>query len=110
MHSEIGVTMQTGNAHAGPKHVCKRRLRSGPRLLVGVPLCMYVQGNLVVNYDLPTNRESYIHRIGGRSRRYGQKGVVINFLTNNDMPYMKDIENFYNTTVLELPMNIADLI
>ena len=36
--------------------------------------------SLVINYDLPTNRENYIHRIG-RSGRFGRKGVAINFLT-----------------------------
>ena len=64
-------------------------------------------GSLVVNYDLPINRENYIHRIG---RSYGRKGVVINFLTNNDIPYMRDIESFYGMTVQEMPLNIADLI
>ena len=32
------------------------------------------QVSLVINYDLPTNRENYIHRIG-RSGRFGRKGV-----------------------------------
>lgn len=36
--------------------------------------------SLVINYDLPTNRENYIHRIG-RSGRFGRKGVAINFVT-----------------------------
>ena len=38
------------------------------------------QVSLVINYDLPTNRENYIHRIG-RSGRFGRKGVAINFIT-----------------------------
>jgi superfamily II DNA/RNA helicase len=38
------------------------------------------QVSLVINYDLPTNRENYIHRIG-RGGRFGRKGVAINFLT-----------------------------
>jgi ATP-dependent RNA helicase len=37
------------------------------------------QVSLVINYDLPNNRENYIHRIG-RSGRYGRKGVAINFV------------------------------
>lgn len=37
------------------------------------------QVSLVVNYDLPNSRESYIHRIG-RSGRFGRKGVAINFV------------------------------
>ncbi|RAL62934.1 hypothetical protein DID88_004775 [Monilinia fructigena] len=36
------------------------------------------QVSLVINYDLPSNRENYIHRIG-RSGRFGRKGVAINF-------------------------------
>merc|ERR1712018_1128712 len=39
------------------------------------------QVSLVINYDLPNNRELYIHRIG-RSGRFGRKGVAINFVKN----------------------------
>ena len=60
------------------------------------------QVSLVINYDLPTNRENYIHRIG-RSGRFGRKGVAINFITEGDVKYMKDIEQFYNTTIVEMP-------
>ena len=38
-----------------------------------------IQVSLIINYDLPNNRELYIHRIG-RSGRYGRKGVAINFV------------------------------
>ena len=38
------------------------------------------QVSLVINFDLPTNRENYIHRIG-RSGRFGRKGASINFIT-----------------------------
>lgn len=37
----------------------------------------------MINYDLPTNRENYIHRIG-RGGRFGRKGVAINFVTEED--------------------------
>ena len=67
------------------------------------------QVSLVVNYDLPHNRENYIHRIG-RGGRSGRKGVAINFVTRNDMRNLGDIENFYKTSIEELPMDIADLI
>ncbi|KAJ1487384.1 P-loop containing nucleoside triphosphate hydrolase protein, partial [Baffinella frigidus] len=65
--------------------------------------------SLVINYDLPTNRENYIHRIG-RSGRFGRKGVAINFVTGDDVRNMRDIEQFYNTQIEEMPMNVADLI
>jgi translation initiation factor 4A len=67
------------------------------------------QVSLVINFDLPTNRENYIHRIG-RSGRFGRKGVAINFLTEGDVRYLRDIETFYNTEITEMPMNVADLI
>ena len=63
----------------------------------------------MINYDLPSIRENYIHRIG-RSGRFGRKGVSINFIVKNDVKYMKDIEQFYNTQIEEMPANVADLI
>ena len=60
------------------------------------------QVSLVINFDLPTNRENYIHRIG-RSGRFGRKGVVINFLTADDIRYLRDIEQFYSTQIEEMP-------
>ena len=40
------------------------------------------QVGLVINYDIPTTPEQYIHRVG-RSGRYGKTGVAINFVTSN---------------------------
>merc|ERR1711892_1147770 len=54
------------------------------------------QVSLGINYDLPTNRENYIHRIG-RGGRFGRKGVAINFLTADDVRTLREIEQFYNT-------------
>jgi len=65
--------------------------------------------SLVINYDLPINRENYVHRIG-RSGRFGRKGVAINFVAEQDVQTLKDIEGFYNTRIDELPMEISDLI
>jgi len=54
--------------------------------------------SLVINYDLPSNRELYIHRIG-RSGRYGRKGVAINFVKEDEIRVLRDIEQFYSTQV-----------
>lgn len=84
------------------------------------------QVSLVINYDLPTNRENYIHRIG-RGGRFGRKGVAINFVTTEDVRMLRDIERknilislvvrsptmttlpaeFYNTQIDEMPLNVA---
>lgn len=62
------------------------------------------QVSLVINYDLPANRENYIHRIG-RSGRFGRKGVAINFVKNDDLKILRDIEQYYSTQIDEMPMN-----
>jgi len=63
--------------------------------------------SIVINFDLPANRESYLHRIG-RSGRYGRKGVAINFVTARDVQTLKELESFYHTQIDELPMNFAE--
>lgn len=67
------------------------------------------QVSLVVNYDLPTNIENYIHRIG-RSGRFGRKGVAINFITRDDANRLKMLQEYYSTKIDLLPTNIADLL
>jgi translation initiation factor 4A len=67
------------------------------------------QVSLVINYDLPRNLENYIHRIG-RSGRFGRKGVAINFVTNDDVRPLRELEAFYQTQIDEMPAHVADLI
>jgi len=63
------------------------------------------QVSLVINYDLPVKQENYLHRIG-RSGRYGRKGVGINFCTQKDMHYLREIEKFYGTQIQEMPSDL----
>ena len=67
------------------------------------------QLSLVINYDLPIEKETYIHRIG-RSGRYGRKGVAINFVTERDLQYLSELQSFYNTKIEEMPQNIEEII
>ena len=46
---------------------------------------------VVINYDLPTDKEMYMHRIG-RSGRFGRKGIAINFVTPKEISTIRDIE------------------
>ncbi|CAH8834737.1 unnamed protein product [Trichobilharzia szidati] len=65
------------------------------------------QVSLVVNYDLPSNRETYIHRIG-RGGRFGRKGTAINFVTATEMEALSDLQQYFNTEILEMPTDIVD--
>jgi len=61
----------------------------------------------VVNYDLPRDKENYIHRVG-RCGRYGRKGFAINFLTPRDQGFKREIEAFYSTIIKPLPENPSE--
>jgi translation initiation factor 4A len=67
------------------------------------------QVSLVINYDIPKEPETYIHRIG-RSGRYGRKGIVINFETNRDRNNLNNIESTYGVKIEHLPSDIEKLI
>lgn len=66
------------------------------------------QVSLVINYDLPIDKENYIHRIG-RSGRFGRKGVAINLLTSSDTPAIKDLERHYRIRIREMPQDLSSL-
>ena len=66
------------------------------------------QLNLVINFDLPKSKETYVHRIG-RSGRYGRKGVAINFITNRELGYLNELEEHYNIKIDDLPQNVNEI-
>ncbi|MGH0183348.1 UNVERIFIED_CONTAM: hypothetical protein FKN15_021790 [Acipenser sinensis] len=115
MHArDFTVSALHGDMDQKERDLIMREFRSGSsRVLITTDLLArgidVQQVSLVINYDLPTNRENYIHRIG-RGGRFGRKGVAINMVTEDDKRTLRDIETFYNTTVEEMPMNVADLI
>lgn len=115
MHArDFTVSAMHGDMDQQDRDVIMREFRSGSsRVLITTDLLArgidVQQVSLVINYDLPTNREKYIHRIG-RGGRFGRKGVAINFVTQEDVRVMRDIEQFYNTQIEEMPMDIADLL
>ena len=62
------------------------------------------QVSTVINFDIPKDIHIYLHRIG-RSGRWGRKGIALNFITRRDYKQLKEIENYYNTQIDELPSN-----
>ena len=64
------------------------------------------QVSTVINFDIPKDVHTYLHRIG-RSGRWGRKGTGINFITRRDVTILKEIERYYNTQIDELPANFS---
>mgnify|MGYP005843809339 CR=1 FL=1 len=83
--------------------------RGDPRVLISTDLLSrgidIHQVSIVINYDLPNDKESYIHRIG-RSGRYGRKGVAINFTCEYDYWKVQELEKFYETKIEEMPTEL----
>jgi len=67
------------------------------------------QVSLVINFELPMNRENYIHRIG-RSGRFGKKGVSINLICESDKKMKEEIEKHYGTIMQELPFDLGSIV
>lgn len=59
---------------------------------------------LVLNYDIPFEKEGYVHRTG-RTGRAGQEGRAITFVTSHEVRYLKEIEEYLGMeiTVLSSP-------
>lgn len=55
--------------------------------------------SLVINFDLPDNREDYVHRIG-RTGRAGEKGKAISFATPDQRKDLKQIERLIKKSLL----------
>ncbi|CAN1340276.1 Eukaryotic initiation factor 4A-14 [Linum perenne] len=108
------VSATHGDMDQNTRDIIMREFRSGSsRVLITTDLLArgidVQQVSLVINYDLPTQPENYLHRIG-RGGRFGRKGVAINFVTSDDERMLYDIQKFYNVVIEELPANVADLL
>jgi translation initiation factor 4A len=111
---DFTVSAMHGDMEQSQRDVIMKEFRSGSsRVLIATDLLArgidVQQVSLVINYDLPANRENYIHRIG-RGGRFGRKGVAINFVTADDVRMMREIEQFYSTQIEEMPMNVAGML
>lgn len=70
------------------------------------------QVNMVINYDLPPNKETYVHRIG-RCGRFDKKGVAITMVKMTDPTDVKTfnkMKHFYKMDIKELPESIEQFL
>jgi len=62
--------------------------------------------NIVINYDMPEDDDTYLHRVG-RAGRFGTKGLGITFVTEqNDVQILKKIQDRFLVKIDELPESI----
>jgi translation initiation factor 4A len=66
------------------------------------------QVNMVINYDLPPNKETYVHRIG-RCGRFDKKGIAITMIKMTDQMDVKTfnrLQYYYKMDIKEMPESI----
>jgi len=95
------------------REIMKKFQSGGARVLITTDLLArgidVQQVSIVINYDLPKNKETYIHRVG-RSARFGRKGMAINFVTRRDFRDLQALEKYYDMTVDPMPENVSEYI
>ena len=66
------------------------------------------QVGLVINYELPSKKELYIHRIG-RSGRFGKRGIAVNLISNQEAHQMLEIEKHFASRIVQMPTDMKSL-
>jgi len=62
--------------------------------------------NIVFNYDMPENADSYLHRVG-RAGRFGTKGLAITFAASaEDSKILDQVQERFEVNITELPDKI----
>ena len=92
------------------KNVYKEFKSGGCRVLITSDLFArgidVQQVSIVINFDIPRDENTYLHRIG-RSGRWGRKGVAINFQTKYDSNRLSRFEKYYETVIQEMPIDFT---
>ena len=111
--NDFTCTSIHGDMDQEERNTIMKQFRNGSsRVLISTDLLSrgidVQQVSIVINYDIPNNVDSYLHRIG-RSGRFGRKGTAVNFVTYYDIKKMHEIEKYYSTEIKELPGNIEGI-
>ncbi|KYO03532.1 ATP-dependent RNA helicase UAP56 [Plasmodium gaboni] len=62
--------------------------------------------NIVINYDMPENSDSYLHRVG-RAGRFGTKGLAVTFVSSQeDTLALNEVQTRFEVAISEMPNKI----
>jgi ATP-dependent RNA helicase UAP56/SUB2 len=62
--------------------------------------------NVVFNFDMPQDSDSYIHRVG-RAGRFGTRGLTITFVSSpKDIEILNEIQSRFDVKIEELPTTL----
>jgi ATP-dependent RNA helicase UAP56/SUB2 len=62
--------------------------------------------NIVINYDMPGDSDTYLHRVG-RAGRFGTKGLAVTFVSGKkDLEVLEEIQKRFEVKIPELPETI----
>ena len=68
---------------------------------IDMPHCV-----LNISHDMPRSRAIYPHRVG-RAGRYGRKAISLLLVKRDEVPIMRDMEQFFSTDITEAPLEIV---
>ncbi|MFB6421664.1 MAG: DEAD/DEAH family ATP-dependent RNA helicase [Candidatus Malihini olakiniferum] len=103
-----------GDMNQGLREQTLERLRNG-RLDILIATDVAARGldveriSLVVNYDIPMDAESYVHRIG-RTGRAGRAGRALLFVENRERRLLRNIERNMKLSIPEIELPNAELL
>jgi len=59
--------------------------------------------NIVFNYDMPEDTDTYLHRVA-RAGRFGTKGLAITFVSDtDDAKTLNDVQERFDVNIQEMP-------
>lgn len=113
-HSGYNSAALNGDMNQALREQTLERLKDG-RLDILIATDVAARGldveriSLVVNYDIPMDAESYVHRIG-RTGRAGRAGRALLFVENRERRLLRNIERTMKLTIPEVQLPKGELL
>ena len=57
--------------------------------------------SMVINYEVPRDKENYVHRIG-RTGRIDKEGIAVTLVSDKEEKYLQEIQNYTNNKIEEM--------